>query len=85
MASTQNRVFVTPASWTAITAGPITVGTISPETQSIRVAIETTGAPADLTQGHYLNAREGWGFVLDTGETLYAIATNTNTSLIATY
>ncbi len=85
MADTQPRIFVTSASWTTIITGAITTGTISPESQPIRVAITTTGAPSDLEQGHILNPEEGWGFVLDTGETLYAIANNTNTSLIATY
>jgi len=85
MADTQTRVSVTSAAWVSITSGPVAVGTISPETQDVRVAISTTGAPADLTQGHLLHSNGGWGFVLDTGETLWAIATRQNTSVIATY
>lgn len=85
MADTQPRIFVTSAAWTSIVSGAVTTGTISPESQPIRVAITTIGAPADLEQGHILNPEEGWGFVLDVGETLYAIADNTNTSLISTY
>ncbi len=85
MASTRDRVQVTSSAWVVVTAGPVTIGTISPETQNIRVAIETAGAPTDLNQGHPVKPKEGWGFVLDTGETLYAIADNVNTSFIATY
>lgn len=85
MADTQPRIHVNSAAWSTIVSGAITTGTISPESQPIRVAISTTGAPSDLEQGHILNPEQGWGFILDTGETLYAIADNTNTSLIVTY
>ncbi len=85
MADTQARIFVTSAAWVSIASGEVTTGTISPETQDVRVAISTTGAPADLTQGHVLNGGEGWGFILDDGETLWAIATRITTSVIVTY
>lgn len=85
MADTMPRIHVTSAAWSTIVAGAITTGTISPESQPIRVAITTGAAPSDLEQGHVLNPNKGWGFILDTGETLYAIADNTNTSLIVTY
>lgn len=85
MASTRDRVQATSSAWVTVVAGPVTLGTISPETQTIRVAIETAGVPTDLKQGHPVKSKEGWGFVLEAGETLYAIADNINTSFIATY
>lgn len=85
MASTRARITLTSSAWTSIAVGAIATGTISSETQSIRVSIQTAGAPSSLKQGHLLYSREGWGFILDAGETLWAIADNVDTSAIATY
>ena len=85
MAETRPREFVTRYTWLTVVVGPIDIGTISSESNAIRIALTTTGTPTDLKQGHLLHPREGWNFELDEGETLYAIADDNKTSLITTY
>lgn len=85
MADTQARIFVDNSAWVEITNGPITGGMLSPESQTIRVAISTGTEPASLTQGHKVNPNDRITFTLDLGETLYAVASGTSTSIIATY
>jgi hypothetical protein len=84
MADTQARVPVTTAAWVPVTVGPA-AGTIMAESHAIRLAISTSTAPVDLTQGEVANPKKSFPFVLDTGETLFAIANGTNTTFIATF